>query len=231
MPDAAGYRYAELHLHLGGAILPRVLWSYLQRERAVDPGGEFARDSQALVDEFGEYADFERFLTRDCATLAEYLEAHKRVEPLQKVDSLPYYVYRLLRGAAVFENIAYIELRYNPYFRIPRDTPPRPSPRPDGGGRLHRRRRRAQRGSAAFRSPSPRSSVWTLGSPTRLNRDDRRPRGRYARTRSAPSIWRVPTSRTPARSERLRSRPSSDAKEAGAEDHRPPLRDPAGGDP
>ena len=124
MPDAAGYRYAELHLHLGGAILPRVLWSYLQRERAVDPGGEFARDSQAVVEEFGEYAAFERFLTRDCASLAEYLEAHKRVEPLQKVDSLPYYVYRLMRGAAVFENVAYMELRYNPYFRIPRDTPP-----------------------------------------------------------------------------------------------------------
>ncbi len=124
MPDAAGYRYAELHLHLGGAILPRVLWSYLQRERAQDPNGEFAQDSQAIVDEFGEYALFERFLTRDCSSLTDYLEAHKRVEPLQKVDSLPYYVYRLLRGAAVFENIAYMELRYNPYFRIPRDTPP-----------------------------------------------------------------------------------------------------------
>ena len=123
MPDAAGYRYAELHLHLGGAILPRVLWSYLQRERAEEPEGQFARDSQALVDEFGEYADFERYLTRDCASLAEYLEAHKWVEPLQKVESLPYYVYRLLRGAAVFENVAYMELRYNPYFRIPKDTP------------------------------------------------------------------------------------------------------------
>lgn len=123
MPDAAGYRYAELHLHLGGAILPRVLWSYLQRERASDPDGEFARDSQAIVDEFGEYAAFERFLTRNCSSLTEYLEAHKRVEPLQKVESLPYYVYRLLRGAAVFENIAYMELRYNPFFRIPRETP------------------------------------------------------------------------------------------------------------
>jgi adenosine deaminase len=123
MPDAAGYRYAELHLHLGGAILPRVLWSYLQRERIEDPQGEFARDTQTVVEEFGEYADFERFLTRDCSSLAEYLEAHKRVEPLQKVESLPYYVYRLLRGAAVFENIAYMELRYNPYFRIPKGTP------------------------------------------------------------------------------------------------------------
>ena len=98
MPDAAGYRYAELHLHLGGAILPRVLWSYLQRERTESPDGEFAKDSQAVVDEFGEYAAFERFLTRDCSSLTEYLEAHKRVEPLQKVESLPYYVYRLLRG-------------------------------------------------------------------------------------------------------------------------------------
>jgi adenosine deaminase len=123
MPEAAGYRYAELHLHLGGAILPRVLWSYLQRERTEDPDGDFAQDSQGLVDEFGEYALFERFLTRDCSSLTEYLEAHKRVEPLQKVESLPYYVYRLLRGAAVFENIAYMELRYNPYFRIPKDTP------------------------------------------------------------------------------------------------------------
>lgn len=84
MPDAAGYRYAELHLHLGGAILPRVLWSYLQRERTEDPQGDFARESQGVVDEFGEYADFERFLTRDCATLTEYLEAHKRVEPSRR---------------------------------------------------------------------------------------------------------------------------------------------------
>lgn len=124
MPAEASYRFAELHLHLGGAILPRILWSYLRREREEDPEGDFARRSQAVVEEFGEYAAFEEFLTRDCSSLTEYLEAHRRVEPLQTVESLPYYVYRLLRGAAVFENVAYMELRYNPFFRIPKDTPP-----------------------------------------------------------------------------------------------------------
>jgi adenosine deaminase len=30
---------------------------------------------------------------------------------------LPYFIYRLIRGAYIFENLAYLELRYTPYYR------------------------------------------------------------------------------------------------------------------
>ena len=32
-------------------------------------------------------------------------------------SALPYFIYRLLRGAYIFENLAYLELRYTPYLR------------------------------------------------------------------------------------------------------------------
>jgi adenosine deaminase len=51
------------------------------------------------------------------------LEAHKVVEPIQTLDALPYFISRMLRGAYVFEQISYLELRYNPYFRLPKDLP------------------------------------------------------------------------------------------------------------
>jgi adenosine deaminase len=35
------------------------------------------------------------------------------------VETLPYFIYRLLRGAYIFENLAYLELRYTPYLRTP----------------------------------------------------------------------------------------------------------------
>ncbi|MFQ3587348.1 MAG: adenosine deaminase [Fimbriimonadaceae bacterium] len=115
--------YAELHLHLGGAILPRILYTYLQRAK-VDrsrPGAQ--QNAQSVLRRFPTYERFERRLTRPCATLTQYLEAHKIVEPIQTIESIPYFVHRLLRGAYVFENIAYLELRYCPYFRIPKSTP------------------------------------------------------------------------------------------------------------
>jgi adenosine deaminase len=97
--------YAELHRHLGGSVVPRILWRYLERS-----------DSQ-LLDRFPNYGQFEDYYTRPRNTLEEYLELHSLVEKVQTADSLPYFIYRLLRGAYVFENLAYLELRYTPYLR------------------------------------------------------------------------------------------------------------------
>lgn len=97
--------YAELHRHLGGAVVPRILWRYLQRNDA------------ELVQRFADYLEFEDFYTRPRNTLDEYLELHTLVESVQTEQALPYFVYRLMRGAYVFENLAYLELRYTPYLR------------------------------------------------------------------------------------------------------------------
>ena len=99
--------YAELHRHLGGSIVPRVLWRYFQRNRP------------DLAQKFANYEAFADFYSRPRATLQEYLELHTLVESVQTNESLPYFVYRLMRGAYVFENLAYLELRYTPYLRTP----------------------------------------------------------------------------------------------------------------
>ncbi len=99
--------YAELHRHLGGSVVPRVLWRYFQRS-----GDELAK-------RFPQYNEFEEFYTRPRKTLDEYLELHTLVEHVQTEDTLPYFVYRLMRGAYIFENLAYLELRYTPYLRTP----------------------------------------------------------------------------------------------------------------
>ncbi|MDY6782295.1 MAG: adenosine deaminase [Cyanobacteriota bacterium] len=103
--------YAELHRHLGGSVVPRVLWRYFQRQ---DP---------TLAQKFPEYGEFEEFYTRSRSTLDEYLELHTLVESVQRPDTLPYFIYRLIRGAYIFENLAYLELRYTPYLRTPEDLP------------------------------------------------------------------------------------------------------------
>ncbi|MBE9032318.1 adenosine deaminase [filamentous cyanobacterium LEGE 11480] len=97
--------YAELHRHLGGSVVPRILWGYLQKNH------------HPLVEQFSDYAAFEGFYTRPRNSLEEYLELHKLVEQVQTAETLPYFIYRLLRGAYVFENLAYLELRYTPYLR------------------------------------------------------------------------------------------------------------------
>ncbi|MCU0567158.1 MAG: adenosine deaminase [Oculatellaceae cyanobacterium Prado106] len=101
--------YAELHRHLGGSVVPRVLWRYFERKRS------------DLADSFETYDNFEEFFTRPRNTLDEYLELHTLVEKVQTDESLPYFIYRLMRGAYVFENLAYLELRYTPYLRTPHD--------------------------------------------------------------------------------------------------------------
>ncbi|WP_218080864.1 amidohydrolase family protein [Anthocerotibacter panamensis] len=97
--------HAELHRHLGGSVVPRVLWRYLLRQ------------GHPLAERFAVYEDFENFYTQPRATLEEYLELHTLVESVQTLEELPYFVYRLIRGAYVFENLAYLELRYTPYYR------------------------------------------------------------------------------------------------------------------
>lgn len=99
--------YADLHRHLGGSVVPRVLWRYLQRN-----------DSE-LIHRFADYPEFEDFYTRPRNTLDEYLELHTLVESVQTAEALPYFIYRLVRGAYIFENLAYLELRYTPYLRTP----------------------------------------------------------------------------------------------------------------
>jgi adenosine deaminase len=115
--------YAELHLHLGGAVLPRILYTYLQRRKQDRTDEELQKLAASYIRKFPTFEKFERRLTRPCDTLEKYLEAHKLTEPLQSQASMAYFINRLLRGAFAFENIAYLELRYNPYFRIPRGLP------------------------------------------------------------------------------------------------------------
>ncbi len=103
--------HAELHRHLGGSVVPRVLWRYFQRSNA------------ELTDRFPDYGEFEDFYTRPRNTLDEYLELHTLVESVQTAEALPYFIYRLMRGAYVFENLAYLELRYTPYLRTPEHLP------------------------------------------------------------------------------------------------------------
>jgi adenosine deaminase len=99
--------YADLHRHLGGSVVPRILWRYFQRQ------------NPDLATRFPEYPEFEEFYTRPRNTLDEYLELHTLVESVQTAQTLPYFIYRLIRGAFIFENLAYLELRYTPYLRTP----------------------------------------------------------------------------------------------------------------
>lgn len=97
--------YADLHRHLGGSVVPRILWRYFQRH------------NPNLAAEHPDYLEFENFYTRERNTLEEYLKLHTLVESVQNIDTLPYFIYRLIRGAYIFENLAYLELRYTPYYR------------------------------------------------------------------------------------------------------------------
>jgi adenosine deaminase len=84
-----------------------VLWRYFQRH------------AEDLITRFADYPAFEEFYTKPRNTLDEYLELHTLVESVQTAETLPYFIYRLLRGAYIFENLAYLELRYTPYLRTP----------------------------------------------------------------------------------------------------------------
>jgi adenosine deaminase len=91
--------------------VPRILWRYFQRK------------GSDLAHRFPDYPEFEEFYTRPRNTLDEYLELHTLVESVQTAETLPYFIYRLIRGAYIFENLAYLELRYTPYLRTPDHLP------------------------------------------------------------------------------------------------------------
>jgi adenosine deaminase len=97
--------HAELHRHLGGAVVPRIFWRYLVRK------------GHPLARKYPTYEEFEAYVTYPRASLTEFLELHTMVEQVQRIDNLPYFVSKLVRGAHVFEGILYLELRYTPYYR------------------------------------------------------------------------------------------------------------------
>lgn len=104
--------HAELHRHLGGAIVPRVFWRYL------------VRTNHPLAEQYPTYESFEEFITRPRSSLTEYLELHTMVEEVQRLDTLDYFVSKLVRGAYVFESICYLELRHTPWYRTNPGLPP-----------------------------------------------------------------------------------------------------------
>ncbi len=97
--------HADLHRHLGGSIVPRIFWRYLHRS------------ANRLASEYPVFEEFEQYLTRPRATLTEFLELHTMVEKTQTLETLPYFISKLVRGAFVFEGILYLELRHTPYYR------------------------------------------------------------------------------------------------------------------
>lgn len=115
--------YAELHLHLGGAIIPRILYSFMLKSIALEEDTDRKQIALQNLARFPTYEQWEAYLTRKSDNLSDYLQTHKIVEPMQHSDTIGYMVARLLRGCYIFENMAYLEMRFNPYWRIPRDTP------------------------------------------------------------------------------------------------------------
>lgn len=103
--------HAELHRHLGGAVVPRIFWRFL------------IRHGHPLAERFPAYEECEAFFTRPRASLEEYLELHTVVEQVQREETLAYFVSKLVRGAYVFEGICYLELRHTPYYRTDADRP------------------------------------------------------------------------------------------------------------
>lgn len=97
--------YADLHRHLGGALHPRIIYKFLQK------------NDHPVLNYFPDYEGFLSWFTRPCRTLEEFVKIHSLVEELQSLEHLPYFCLRLCRGAYTFENIQYLEIRYNPYFR------------------------------------------------------------------------------------------------------------------
>ena len=110
--------FPDLHRHLGGATHPRILWGFLDKH---------GRDTEVAIRlrrNYPDYESFARFFTRPFADLADYLTVHHLVEELQAQDA-GYFALRAVRGAAVFEALDYLELRFNPYKRTSAALPER----------------------------------------------------------------------------------------------------------
>ena len=108
--------FPDLHRHLGGATHPRILWGYVEKHGRETPV------AHGLRARFGDYETFAREFSRPFAGLADYLTVHHLVESLQAED-VSYFAARAVRGAAVFESIDYLEVRFNPYKRTPTGLP------------------------------------------------------------------------------------------------------------
>src|SRR5262245_57896380 len=96
--------FADLHRHLGGAVHPKVLFGYLAQEGADTGITPRERDTiRGLLDRFPTYRALRHHFATRKPTLVDYLELHKLVEPLQTPGALGYFLYRIIRGARIFE--------------------------------------------------------------------------------------------------------------------------------
>ncbi|HQR38237.1 MAG TPA: adenosine deaminase [Blastocatellia bacterium] len=110
--------FADLHRHLGGAVHPKVLYGYLVQEGPDGGTSPLERDTiRHLVERFPSYQDLKHHFATRMPTLVDYLELHKLVEPLQTPGALSYFIYRIIRGARIFEQTSLLELRFSPYLR------------------------------------------------------------------------------------------------------------------
>ena len=114
----AGPDFADLHRHLGGAVHPKVLFGYLAHAGPDAGLAPLERETiRRLIERFPTYAALKRHFADRRPTLLDYLELHKLVEPLQTPGALRYFLYRIVRGARIFEQTSLLELRFSPYLR------------------------------------------------------------------------------------------------------------------
>lgn len=114
----AGPDFADLHRHLGGAVHPKVLYGYLVQEGPDGGTTSLERDTiRKLLDRFPTYQDLRHHFATRMPTLVDYLELHKLVEPLQTPTAMSYFIYRIIRGARIFEQTSLLELRFSPFLR------------------------------------------------------------------------------------------------------------------
>jgi adenosine deaminase len=110
--------YADLHRHIGGAVHPKVLYGYLST--CGPDGGSTPAERErirGLLHRFPTYAALKAHFASRKPTLSDYLELHKLVEPLQTPATMGYFLYRIVRGARIFEQTSLLELRFSPYLR------------------------------------------------------------------------------------------------------------------
>jgi adenosine deaminase len=114
----AGPDFADLHRHLGGAVHPKVLFGYLVQEGPDGGTTPLERDTiRRLLERYPTYQDLRHHFASRMPTLVDYLELHKLVEPLQTPTAMSYFIYRIIRGALIFEQTSLLELRFSPYLR------------------------------------------------------------------------------------------------------------------
>src|SRR5262249_59976445 len=97
---------------------PKVRSGYL-RTRGEDAGTPPPEREviRGLLHRFPPYAALKAHFAHQNPTLDDYLELHKLVEPLQTPATMGYFLYRIVRGARIFEQTSLLELRFAPYLR------------------------------------------------------------------------------------------------------------------